>query len=138
MSTIAASHSHTPAFYSWASIGFGRSCLAQVLLFLQWVQWLHGRVLEGKRALLVNLDETSVTLAMQDRRGNCVAALGAAVTHCDRTDVQPRLPQFIISSTKVLTQSLLRESVQVTRGASGWSTAALCLVLDTLADELAA
>ena len=123
--------------------------------------WLRSRVPAGKTPLLLSLDETCVLLDAQDRRGNCVRCLSkfkvphlararAAVTHvaivCDRADVQPCLPQYILSNKRVITASLLRTAlphkpaaVQILRGQSGWSTAAtMCSVLNCLADELEA
>lgn len=74
---------------------------------------MKGRVPDGKTALVLNLDETSVPYAFSNRRGNVVAGAAAhgkvkrgdtrgAVTHVaiitHDSAVQARLPQYIIGN----------------------------------------
>ncbi|CAE6911373.1 unnamed protein product [Symbiodinium sp. CCMP2592] len=116
-----------------------------VVKFLQWVSWLRSRVPEGKQAVFINVDETSISLARPDLKGNIVPGkcslqqkgkrTRGALTHvasiCNRSDIQPCLPQVILSNTRVVSQKLAKsllplqpETVRLVRGKTGWSTAA--------------
>ncbi|CAE7721479.1 unnamed protein product [Symbiodinium sp. CCMP2592] len=116
-----------------------------VVKFLQWVSWLRSRVPAGKQAVFINVDETSISLARPDLKGNIVPGkcslqqkgkrTRGALTHvasiCNRSDIQPCLPQVILSNTRVVSQKLAKsllplqpETVRLVRGKTGWSTAA--------------
>ena len=99
----------------------------------------------GKQAVFINVDETSISLARPDLKGNIVPGkyslqqkgkrTRGALTHvasiCNRSDIQPCLPQVILSNTHVVSQKLTKsllplqpETVRLVRGKTGWSTAA--------------
>ncbi|CAE6911354.1 unnamed protein product [Symbiodinium sp. CCMP2592] len=103
------------------------------------------RVPAGKQAVFINVDETSISLARPDLKGNIVPGkcslqrkgkrTRGALTHvasiCNRSDIQPCLPQVILSNTRVVSQKLAKsllplqpETVRLVRGKTGWSTAA--------------
>ena len=92
----------------------------------KWEQYLHSNIPEGKLALHISLDETSVQLWQARHRGwiafrkyrsvrkvrkKCAShatlkAQRSNITHvamvCDRMDIQRRLPQFLLASTQVM------------------------------------
>ena len=92
----------------------------------KWEQYLYSNIPEGKTALHINLDETSVQLWQARQRGwialrkyrssrkvrkKCAShatlkAQRSNITHvaivCDRMDIQKRLPQFLLASNKVM------------------------------------
>ena len=120
----------------------------------KWNQYLHSLIPDGKIALNINLDETSIALWQPRHRGNvsfrkhsvrkarskfvCNVTLSeqrSNITHvamcCDRTEIQPRLPQFLLVHTRLLRKRdlplvlpLLSENVFVIRGKSSWSSEA--------------
>ena len=99
---------------------------AQALSMWKWNQYLHSLVPNGKIALNINLDETNLALWQPRHRGNvslrkwpsvrhvrskfiCNVTLNSQrsnITHvamcCDRVEIQPRLPQFLLASGSVL------------------------------------
>ena len=76
----------------------------------------------GKQAVFINVDETSISLARPDLKGNIVPGTYSlqqkgkhtrgALTHvasiCNRSDIQPCLPQVILSNTHVVSQKLAK------------------------------
>lgn len=106
----------------------------------------------GRRILRVNLDETAVRLypgsskgavfvskkRIREGRGQAVPSWKrrCVMTHialiCDRTDVQPRLPQFILGNERTFLAKQLRglrsccpSNVRLVRQKSAWNNAAL-------------
>lgn len=134
--------------------------LGQACLFWQWAAWLKSKVPAEKTVVWVNVDETSLCLEEGSKGvGNCApvnrfsvcfkkrsrAAVTLVAVICDRPDLQPLLPQFILSNKHVVSQALLHDllphkphSVTVVRDTTGWTTASkMCMLLDGVADALA-
>ena len=113
--------------------------------------------------LLLNLDETAVSDSFHQAKGlyhrrlkrRCRAhtqvqknELRGAVTHvaliCDRTEVQPQLPQVIIGNSHRFTKQLMSSvrastpsTVHLFRRKSTWNnTSCMCEILDLLAHAL--
>ena len=100
--------------------------LGRLLSMWKWERHFYANIPEGKIALNINLDETSIQLWQSRHRGNVAfrkwrsvrkvrtkfaakASLQVQrsnITHvamvCDKTDIQGRLPQFLLASGKVL------------------------------------
>ena len=92
----------------------------------KWERHFYANIQEGKIALNINLDETSIQLWQSRHRGNVafrkwrsvrkvrtkfaskatLKAQRSSITHvamvCDKADMQGRLPQFLLASDKVL------------------------------------
>ena len=120
----------------------------------QWFNYLESRATEeGKTVLRINLDETSVCVHQGGRNGNVfvnkrsrgpelVESVSASARRkymtyvaviCDRSDLQPLLPQYLIGNEATLLQrdltalrALCPPNVTLTRRKSAWSDAALC------------
>ena len=120
----------------------------------QWWNFHKASVAEGKRVLRVNCDETSVALFQGDGKGNVFfskkrrlpqtepvqrvtrAKMRGAFTHlafvCDRSDIQPLLPQVIIGNSVFLKargfaelRSNAPRNVYLVRQRSAWNNAHL-------------
>ena len=127
-----------PAFVSFFDIflvfSLGQSAFSycQVRAYWQWIRYTEARVPAGKRLLLMNLDETSVSCAPVLGHGLVVARTAKEVRSlvskqdsrtnftytavvCDNAAMQHLMPHFIITSTNQVTaaqQQALRESSQ--------------------------
>ena len=137
--------------------------IPQATLFWCWVAWLRDQVERPVQPLLLNLDETSVSYTFHQARGLYArrlkrqgrahaqvpkSDLRGAVTHvaiiCERSEVQPRLPQVVIGNTHRFTRRLVARTlaskpanVHVFRGKSSWNnTACMSEILDLLAEAL--
>ena len=110
--------------------------------------WRHLRYLYQKFAdrdiLMLNVDETSVGYTMKPRLGNVVAPAVAKVSKqdrrgawtylsliCNSTDVQGKLPHYLIGSKTRLTRKLLRAQkalpptrLKIIAQKSAWTSAA--------------
>ena len=123
----------------------------------QWWNYLCGRIPADKVALRINMDETSVCLFQgagkgvvfvdkKRRRDNePVQAVPSAkrrccVTHvafiCDRSDLQPLLPQVVIANEHTFTaaglaalQASCPANVKLVRQKSAWNNSALCATI---------
>jgi len=117
----------------------------------QWFNYLEDQLPPGKRALRINLDETAVCAFQGGASGNVfvtkrkaavenapLAKRRCCLTHvaviCDRADLQPLMPQFVIGNERTLRQAdmpALRAScgpnVHLIRQKSAWNNTALCL-----------
>ena len=138
----------------------------------KWERHFYANIPEGKIALNINLDETSIQLWQSRHRGNVAfrkwrsvrkvrtkfaskASLKAQrsnLTHvamvCDKTDIQGRLPQFLLASHKVLlardvprVNAILPRNVFLIRSRSSWSNEAtmkevLMKLVENLADVM--
>ena len=116
----------------------------------QWYNYLECNIPAGKRALRINLDETSICLFQGATRGNiCLSKTEPRVQHarlgerrtymshvalvCDDQALQLRMPQFILVNTRTLSADTLiaiRARIPVNyivlRGKSAWNNGALC------------
>ena len=123
----------------------------------QWWNYCCGQIPEGKAALRINLDETSVCLFQGDQKGNVFVGKKrrregqpaqriprkrrrTCLTHvafvCDRSDLQPLLPQVIIGNEATLParamarlRSLCPANVYLVRQKSAWNNSTLCSVI---------
>ena len=122
----------------------------------QWSNYYHSQIPRGKTMLRLNLDETSVRLYPGSRKG--VVFVGKkrpreAVVHqiprwkrrccmthigiiCDRTDIQPELPQVIIANESTVPAGLYAalvaarpRNVRLVRQTSAWNNELLCAFL---------
>ena len=132
----------------------------QAVATWQWANYLHAHVPSGKRALLVNFDETAVCAFQGDGKGNVFLGRGAiqrvscgkrrtylsyVAFICDDPLLQPCLPQVVVANERTLTARdilLLHEScplnVRVLRQKSAWVDKELCnKMVRWLADALA-
>lgn len=144
-------------------LAFARArALSQARAVWQWWNYLEGSVASSKRALRINMDETSISLDQGDVRGVIfcskqrrrggqapVRRIGRAkrrtcLTHiafiCDEPEIQARLPQIVVGN---LATFLVRDwaaivdgepaNFYVVRQASAWNNAALlCRVIHVL------
>ena len=120
----------------------------------QWFNYLESRAAEeGKTLLRINLDETSVCVHQGGLSGNVfvskrtrgpelVESVPASTRRkymtyvaviCDRSDLQPHLPQYLIGNEATLLQrdlaklrALCPPNVKLLRRKSAWCDAALC------------
>lgn len=118
-----------------------------------WIAWLRSKVLPPVQPLLLNLDETSVSYTSHQAKGLYVRRLRregrshaqvpkrdlrGAVTHvaiiCDRSEIQPRLPQVIIGNKHRFTLGLVNRAiaskahnVHLFRRKSSWNNSA-CMI----------
>jgi hypothetical protein len=132
----------------------------------QWYNHLCAAVPVGRRVLNVNLDETSVAFFHGHQKGNVVfrkrpwgasedrtqgatrRELRGAMTHigliCDDPSVQPRLPQVMVISERLLrardlhgVRAGLEANVYVLRKKSGWNSVdIMCAVVRVLGTVL--
>ena len=133
----------------------------------KWNQYLYSKIPVGKIPLNISLDETSIALWQPRHRGNvsvrknslsrtrskiiCNVTLKAqrsSITHvamcCDRPEIQPLLPQFLLANRSVLRKRdiplvipCLPRNVFLIRGKSSWSSKeSMETVLRKLADIL--
>ena len=135
----------------------------------KWERHFYANIHEGKVALNINLDETSIQLWQSRHRGNVafrkwrsvrkvrtkfaskatLKVQRSSITHvaivCDKADIQPRLPQFLLASDKVLlardvprVNAILPRNVFLIRSRSSWSNeATMKEVLRKLVENLA-
>ena len=118
----------------------------------QWWNYLETRTPPGTSLLRINLDETAVCLHQGGRSGNIFvtkqsraglvesATLGQRRTYlthvafiCDRTDLQPRLPQILIGNEATLPlhalpalRAMCPPNVFLIRQKSSWNNNTLC------------
>ena len=122
----------------------------------QWWNYLHAKTPDGKSLLRINLDETAICLFEGDVKGTVFAskrrpcegpAHGVSrgtrrtyMTHvalvCDRSDIQPLLPQTIIGNERtflVRSMAALRAACpahfRVIRQRSAWNNEVLCVAI---------
>ena len=135
---------------STASLSPSPYFVAEALAVWQWYNWLELQTPEGKHILRINLDGTSICIHQGGVAGNIfiskkrkapVESVSASkrrrcMTHvalvCDRTDLQPLLPQFIIGNEATLLKkdlpalrALCPPSVRLICQISAWSNAKL-------------
>ena len=124
----------------------------EVFSVWQWWNYLCSQIPVGKTALRINLDETAICLFQGDGKGNvfmsktCPSAPVQDVprrrrrcflTHvalvCDRTDIQPLLPQVLIANEATFPAGLMPAlraacpaNVFLVRQKSSWNNSDLC------------
>lgn len=122
----------------------------------QWWNYLHAQAPDGKSVLRINLDETAICLFEGDVKGTVFATKrrpcdgpvhGVSrgkrrtyMTHvalvCDRSDIQPLLPQTIVGNERtflVRSMAALRAACpanfRVIRQRSAWNNEVLCVMI---------
>ena len=133
----------------------------------QWFNYYEARVPAGKTLLRINVDETSIAL-YQGGNSGCIffskkrqfteeepvqrvprAKLRGAFTHvafiCDRTDIQPLLPQVLVGNEKFFLrrdfETLYNEApanVYLVRQKSAWNNTTLFISILTLLSRILA
>lgn len=159
---------HSVEYRNVKTIIFGSDChlssaLCKVSAYWQWHRYNESRVPAGKRLLLINLDETSVSFAPEQKAGLIVIRsaqharakikkqdlrtnLTYVATICDDKSLQKCMPHFIIGDNARISQEQLAalrrstcDSVHVLRNEkSAWNNHVLMnKILKTLSDSLA-
>ena len=136
----------------------------QALAFFKWVNHAVSQAPDGRRPLLINMDETSLAYHIGGLRGAVVQGLPKPAAHAslselrghvsylasvaDDAAVQPSLPQVLIGNNRRLTPQVLRafeltrpQNIFVWRCKTAWNTHAnmrryICLLLRSLGDQL--
>ncbi|CAJ1347757.1 unnamed protein product, partial [Effrenium voratum] len=137
---------------------------AKALAFFKRVNHAVSQAPDGRRPLLINMDETSLAYHIGGLRGAVVQGLPKPAAHAslselrghvsylasvaDDAAVQPSLPQVLIGNNRRLTPQVLRafeltrpQNIFVWRCKTAWNTHAnmrryICLLLRSLGDQL--
>jgi hypothetical protein len=136
----------------------------KVYAFWHWINWAKQRAVTAhKEPLLLNLDETSVCYSYGGAKGFVTrktraglqpqedvnrAEMRGAATHValisERTDIQPLLPQVIITNkrrfpVRLVTHPEMPANVHVLREKTAWNTTVvMCKILELIAAALLA